>query len=61
MSDERAPEQVGRMHRRRITLDDGRYLIFYTFGGEDKSSDTSKGIAQPQSESESFTEEDSGV
>ncbi|PYS48958.1 MAG: hypothetical protein DMF68_11535 [Acidobacteria bacterium] len=59
MSDKRAPEQLGQMHRRRITLDDGRYLIFYTFGDEDKSSDTSEEKHQPQSES--LTEEDKGV
>ena len=49
------------MHRRRITLDDGRYLIFYTFGERDKSSEASEESAQPQSESKSFTEEDDSV
>jgi len=61
MSDNRAPERIGRMHRRRITLDDGRYLIFYTFGERDKSSEASEESAQPQSESKSFTEEDDSV
>ncbi len=60
MSDKQPPEQLGRMHRRRITLDDGRYLIFYTFGEEGKPSDASvEGQQQPQSES--FTEEGKGV
>jgi hypothetical protein len=28
---------AGEMHRRRITLDDGRHLIFYTFDGDEPS------------------------
>ena len=31
-SDNEEPEE---MHRREITLPDGRYMIFYTFGDED--------------------------
>ena len=27
-------DEQERMHRRRVTLNDGRYLIFYTFGDE---------------------------
>lgn len=27
-----AQERVGEMHKRRTTLADGRYLIYYTFG-----------------------------
>ena len=26
----------GEMHRREITLPDGRYMVFYTFGDEDE-------------------------
>ncbi len=33
MSDE-AQGLVGEMHKRRTTLEDGRYLIYYTFGDE---------------------------
>lgn len=28
------------MHRREITLQDGRYMIFYTFGDDDSQPDT---------------------
>ena len=28
------PEDIA-MHRRRITLEDGRYMLFYTFGDEE--------------------------
>ncbi|MDQ5839164.1 MAG: hypothetical protein M3379_20490 [Acidobacteriota bacterium] len=31
MSDD-AEDPVGEMHKRRTTLEDGRYLIYYTFG-----------------------------
>lgn len=33
MGDE-ASGGVGEMHKRRVTLEDGRYLIYYTFGDE---------------------------
>jgi hypothetical protein len=33
MSDD-AEDPVGEMHKRRTTLEDGRYLIYYTFGDE---------------------------
>ncbi|HEY0078639.1 MAG TPA: hypothetical protein VGB73_08335 [Pyrinomonadaceae bacterium] len=42
----RDEEAASEMHKRRITLDDGRYLIFYTFDGDDSS-------AVPQSTSAS--------
>ncbi|MDQ3686483.1 MAG: hypothetical protein M3430_12915 [Acidobacteriota bacterium] len=31
MSNSNQSDNDGTMHRRRITLEDGRYLIFYTF------------------------------
>lgn len=31
---------VGEMHRREIRLEDGRYMIFYTFGDEAAGSET---------------------
>jgi hypothetical protein len=37
MSDD-AQERVGEMHKRRTTLADGRYLIYYTFGDEPDAS-----------------------
>lgn len=52
-----------RMNRRRITLSDGRYLIFYTFGEED--AETPSGIkaeekpAEPKAVAEA--EEERGV
>ena len=32
-------EEVGSMHHRQITLADGRYMIFYTFGDADDRSE----------------------
>ena len=36
LKDEAAAKQasMGEMHKRRTTLEDGRYLIYYTFGNE---------------------------
>lgn len=34
MAREGGQEGAGEMHSRRIRLEDGRYLVFYTFGGE---------------------------
>jgi hypothetical protein len=37
------------MHRRRITLNDGRYMVFYTFEDETAAPvDEGKAIAEPQ-------------
>lgn len=37
------------MRRRRITLKDGRYMIFYTFEGESSApADEGKAIPEPQ-------------
>lgn len=33
MSDGKKSDNGGTMHRRRVTLEDGRYLIFYSFDG----------------------------
>jgi hypothetical protein len=54
-------EQVGPLHRRRITLHDGRYLIFYTFGADLKSPSQDKTDARPQPEPEPRATEESGV
>jgi hypothetical protein len=49
------------MHRRRITLHDGRYLIFYTFdepsvaAAHDKA-DASLGLPEPEAEPEAEEE-----
>jgi hypothetical protein len=40
------------MHKRRITLDDGRYLIFFTFGDEGESADVREQAARTQPETE---------
>jgi hypothetical protein len=44
-------EQKG-MHRRRITLKDGRYLIFYTFDEQPGSGQEVEGAGQDASRSE---------
>jgi hypothetical protein len=42
-------EPVGALHKRRITLADGRYLIFFTFGDEAQAADVTAQVAvQPE-------------
>ena len=36
MNDNGSDKELEEMHRREITLPDGRYMIFYTFGDEDE-------------------------
>ena len=48
------------MQRRRITLADGRYLIFYTFGEEAPASTSQTNLARPQPESEPKAVEEGG-
>jgi hypothetical protein len=36
MNDNGSEKDSEEMHRREITLPDGRYMIFYTFGDEDE-------------------------
>ncbi len=36
------------MHRRRITLNDGRYIIFYTFDGATAPLNTGESAPQPE-------------
>lgn len=61
MPDQTTPEQeeVGRLHRRRITLADGRYLIFYTFGEEAEEPSSETNLARPQPDSEPQAVEES--
>jgi len=35
MNNNGSDKELEEMHRREITLPDGRYMIFYTFGDED--------------------------
>jgi hypothetical protein len=47
------------MHRRRITLKDGRYMIFYTFDGEPEVAapdDAEEAIVEPQPKNEAGDE-----
>lgn len=50
------------MHRRRITLADGRYLIFYTFAGqpapraETQAESENSGLREPAAEPEAEEE-----
>ncbi|HEX8891380.1 MAG TPA: hypothetical protein VF779_19685 [Pyrinomonadaceae bacterium] len=53
MPDETTPRrEVGQLQRRRITLSDGRYLIFYTFGEETQATTSQTNTARPQPEPE---------
>ena len=54
-------EQVGQLHRRRITLADGRYLIFYTFDDEGAQPSQVTDERQPQPEPEPLATEENGV
>ncbi len=48
------------MHRRRITLSDGRYLIFYTFDGEGAEHSSDK-ETMPEPIATPVAEEERGV
>lgn len=54
-------EQASHLHRRRVTLADGRYLIFYTFGEEPQTSSSDPDIARPQPEPEPQATEERSV
>jgi hypothetical protein len=41
---EEARGSVGEMHKRRTTLADGRYLIYYTFGDESRAARESERV-----------------
>jgi predicted lipoprotein with Yx(FWY)xxD motif len=49
-------DEASVMHRRRITLKDGRYMIFYTFD-DDAQAAASAGSKEAVSESETEAEE----
>ncbi|MDQ3648919.1 MAG: hypothetical protein M3458_01315 [Acidobacteriota bacterium] len=49
------------MHRRRITLDDGRYMIFYTFDGANPSLNTGESAPPPQPKAKLVAEEERRV
>ena len=50
---------LGEMNKRRTTLEDGRYLIYYTFGDEpDEPRGTGGSASKGESESESKREPD---
>lgn len=50
---------AGRMHKRRTTLEDGRYLIYYTFDGEDGGGEGSASVRpEPSAEAEAAEERD---
>lgn len=64
MPEQTTLEQSGHLQRRRITLPDGRYLIFYTFGDESQSSSFSsadRDAANLQADAKPFAAEESGV
>lgn len=45
------------MRKRRTTLEDGRYLIYYTFDGEDEGGEgTASGRPEPAAEAEAAEE-----
>lgn len=59
------PESVGAMRRRRTLMADGRYLIYYTFGGEGETTRAADEVAtpaRPEPEAEAVAaEEERGV
>jgi hypothetical protein len=46
----------GAMHKRRTTLEDGRYLIYYTFGDEADSPASERVGGESRPEAEAATE-----
>ncbi len=49
--DEASEESVGEMFRRDTKMPDGRYLIYYTFGGESENAgqaDTAPGTTEEE-------------
>lgn len=52
-------EAGGQLHRRRVTLADGRYLIFYTFG--DEGEEARGAVPRPEPEPRPEAEEERGV
>jgi hypothetical protein len=50
---------VGEMRKRCTTLEDGRYLIYYTFGGERGAARESEG-GEPKREPEAEAEAEEG-
>ena len=52
-------EGAGRMRKRRTTLADGRYLIYYTFDGEDDGGGGAAPVRpEPSAETEAAEERD---
>ncbi|MDQ3254969.1 MAG: hypothetical protein M3R15_13875 [Acidobacteriota bacterium] len=49
------------MHRRRIPLDDGRYMIFYTFDGTTAPLNTSESASPLQPDAKPVVEEERRV
>ncbi len=52
---------VGELRKRRVTLDDGRYLIFYTFGDESEPREGGSEVNRPEAEAEPVAEEERRV
>jgi hypothetical protein len=52
---------AGAMHKRRTTLEDGRYLIYYTFGDEADSPGGEDGESRPEPEAATEAEEERRV
>jgi hypothetical protein len=63
MADSKATDKddpIGALHKRRITLEDGRYLIFFTFGAEAADA-TAQAAAQPEPAAAPVAEEERRV
>jgi hypothetical protein len=60
---ESKPEGIGEMHKRRTTLEDGRYLIYYTFGDEADGARRGAEVvgSKPEAEAKPEAEEERGV
>lgn len=57
------PEAVGAMRKRRTLMADGRYLIYYTFGGEEGDGHAAErgAAARREPEAEAEAGEERGV
>lgn len=54
-------DNEGAMHRRRVTLEDGRYLIFYTFDGAETPPPAGVEASSPQPDAVPIAEDEPRV
>jgi len=61
MSNSKQSDDGDTMHRRRITLEDGRYLIFYTFDGAEAPPPSDENVSSQQPDAVPVAEEEPRV